>query len=120
MDSDLLADLEGRDVVTQIADDLYNVFALGHAPSTQRYPGGQDEATADSERAPGGRPHGTAASGEQVYQGLRSVTTPNARSSRGPRRLGVAHALTSSCRLSGGRPNGLVRRDGRQCVRAGV
>jgi ADP-ribosylglycohydrolase len=38
IDSDLLAGLEGRDVITQVADDLYDVFADGQAPSTQRYP----------------------------------------------------------------------------------
>jgi hypothetical protein len=31
--------LEGRDVITQVADDLYDVFAEGRKPSPQRYPG---------------------------------------------------------------------------------
>jgi ADP-ribosylglycohydrolase len=40
IDHDLLAQLEGRDVVMQVADDLYDVFAGGQAPAAQRYPAG--------------------------------------------------------------------------------
>ena len=40
IDSDLLAGLEGRDVITQVADDLYAVFACGLAPDAVRYPPG--------------------------------------------------------------------------------
>jgi len=39
IDADLLDGLEGRDVITQVADDLYDVFAEGRKPSPQRYPG---------------------------------------------------------------------------------
>jgi ADP-ribosylglycohydrolase len=39
IDADLLEGLEGRDVITQVADDLYDVFAEGGEPSPQRYPG---------------------------------------------------------------------------------
>jgi ADP-ribosylglycohydrolase len=38
-DAGLLDDLEGRDVITQVADDLYDVFAEGGEPSAERYPG---------------------------------------------------------------------------------
>ncbi len=34
----LLDGLEGRKVITQVADDLYDVFACGREPSSQRYP----------------------------------------------------------------------------------
>jgi ADP-ribosyl-[dinitrogen reductase] hydrolase len=37
--ADLLDGLEGRDVITQVADDLYEVFADGREPPSQRYPG---------------------------------------------------------------------------------
>ena len=40
IDADLLDELEGRDVITQIADDLFDVFASGQEPSTRRYPAG--------------------------------------------------------------------------------
>lgn len=40
IDSGLLAELEGRDVITQIADDLHDVFAQGQPPPVQRYPAG--------------------------------------------------------------------------------
>jgi ADP-ribosyl-[dinitrogen reductase] hydrolase len=40
IDADLLAGLEGRQVITQVADDLYDVFAQGREPSGQRYPSG--------------------------------------------------------------------------------
>jgi ADP-ribosylglycohydrolase len=40
IDADLLAGLEGRQVITQVADDLYDVFAEGREPSGQRYPSG--------------------------------------------------------------------------------
>jgi ADP-ribosylglycohydrolase len=39
IDADLLDDLEGRDVIRQVADDLYDVFAEGAEPSAERYPG---------------------------------------------------------------------------------
>jgi ADP-ribosyl-[dinitrogen reductase] hydrolase len=35
---DLLADLEGRDIISQVADDLHDVFVLGLPPPTDRYP----------------------------------------------------------------------------------
>jgi hypothetical protein len=38
VDADLLDGLEGRDVITQVADDLYEVFADGREPPRQRYP----------------------------------------------------------------------------------
>jgi ADP-ribosylglycohydrolase len=38
IDADLLDGLEGRDVITQVADDLYDTFADGQEPSGQRYP----------------------------------------------------------------------------------
>ncbi len=43
IDADLLADLEGRDVITQVADDLHDVFGCGRPPSAQRYPAEQEE-----------------------------------------------------------------------------
>ena len=39
IDADLLGGLEGREVITQVADDLYDTFADGQEPSSQRYPG---------------------------------------------------------------------------------
>jgi len=39
IDCDLLAELEGRETITQVADDLYDVFAAGQPPPVQRYPG---------------------------------------------------------------------------------
>jgi hypothetical protein len=30
--------LEGRDVITQVADDLHDVFAGRRSPDSQRYP----------------------------------------------------------------------------------
>lgn len=39
IDADLLDGLEGRDVITQVADDLYDTFAAGQEPSRHRYPG---------------------------------------------------------------------------------
>ena len=39
IDADLLDGLEGRDVITQVADDLYDTFAAGQEPSRRRYPG---------------------------------------------------------------------------------
>jgi ADP-ribosyl-[dinitrogen reductase] hydrolase len=38
IDSDMLADLEGRDIITQVADDLYGAFADGQPVPAQRYP----------------------------------------------------------------------------------
>jgi ADP-ribosylglycohydrolase len=38
IDADLLAGLEGADVITQVADDLYGVFVDGRQPDTGRYP----------------------------------------------------------------------------------
>lgn len=38
IDRDLLAGLEGREVITQVADDLYDVFADGRQPPAARYP----------------------------------------------------------------------------------
>ncbi len=40
IDAALLSGLEGRDVITQVADDLHDVFAGGQPPSSQRYPAG--------------------------------------------------------------------------------
>jgi ADP-ribosylglycohydrolase len=40
IDSDLLGGLEGRDVITQLADDLHAVFACGQGPDADRYPDG--------------------------------------------------------------------------------
>jgi ADP-ribosylglycohydrolase len=37
IDTDLLAGLEGADVITQVADDLYDVFAEGQPPDRDRY-----------------------------------------------------------------------------------
>lgn len=37
IDADLLAQLEGREVITQVADDLYDVFAAGGSPKDTRY-----------------------------------------------------------------------------------
>ncbi len=39
IDADLLDGLEGRDVIRQVADDLYDVFSEGAEPSAERYPG---------------------------------------------------------------------------------
>jgi ADP-ribosylglycohydrolase len=69
IDDDLLAGLEGRDVITQVADDLHDVFVLGQPSPAQRYPAEQEE---DSGENSGGGLRGSAASGEQVYQGLRA------------------------------------------------
>jgi len=38
IDEDLLAGLEGRDVISQVAEDLCDVFADGQRPSIDRYP----------------------------------------------------------------------------------
>jgi ADP-ribosylglycohydrolase len=43
IDGDLLAGLEGRDVITRVADDLYDVFAAGQPPSAERYPPEQED-----------------------------------------------------------------------------
>lgn len=43
IDDDLLSGLEGCDVITQVADDLHDVFVLGQPPSAQRYPADQQE-----------------------------------------------------------------------------
>lgn len=40
IDGDLLEELEGRDVITQIADDMHSVFAGGQPPDPARYPSG--------------------------------------------------------------------------------
>jgi len=40
IDGDLLGGLEGRDVITQVADDLHAVFACGQTPDAGRYPSG--------------------------------------------------------------------------------
>jgi ADP-ribosylglycohydrolase len=40
IDGDLLAELEGRDVITQIADDMFSVFGDGQPPGAERYPSG--------------------------------------------------------------------------------
>jgi ADP-ribosylglycohydrolase len=42
IDADLLAELEGRDVIAQVADDLHDVFAGGQPPSAKRYPVDQE------------------------------------------------------------------------------
>ncbi len=38
IDSDLLGQLEGSDVIVQVADDLHDVFVGGQSPHSQRYP----------------------------------------------------------------------------------
>jgi len=38
IDVGLLAGLEGAAIITQVADDLYDVFAEGQPPDTGRYP----------------------------------------------------------------------------------
>jgi len=38
IDADLLDELEGREVIEQVADDLYDVFAGGQVPAAARYP----------------------------------------------------------------------------------
>ncbi|MDR2987802.1 MAG: ADP-ribosylglycohydrolase family protein [Nocardiopsaceae bacterium] len=43
IDADLLEGLEGRDVITQLADDLHDVFADGQLPSNNRYISVQDD-----------------------------------------------------------------------------
>jgi ADP-ribosylglycohydrolase len=43
IDADLLAELEGRDVITQVSDDLHDVFADGQLPASQRYAGEFEE-----------------------------------------------------------------------------
>jgi ADP-ribosyl-[dinitrogen reductase] hydrolase len=40
IDPGLVGELEGRDVITQIADDLHDVFVQGQPPPPQRYPAG--------------------------------------------------------------------------------
>jgi ADP-ribosylglycohydrolase len=40
IDGDLLGGLEGRNVISQVADDLHSVFACSHAPDARRYPSG--------------------------------------------------------------------------------
>lgn len=40
IETDLLSGLEGRDVLTQVADDLAAVFGDGRAPAADRYPVG--------------------------------------------------------------------------------
>jgi ADP-ribosylglycohydrolase len=43
IDADLLDGLEGCDVITQVADDLHDVFTQGQPPSRQRYPAEKEE-----------------------------------------------------------------------------
>ncbi len=43
IDHDLVEGLEGSSIISQVADDLHDVFALGQPPSAQRYPAGQEE-----------------------------------------------------------------------------
>jgi len=43
IDGDLLAQLEGGDVIIQVADDLHDVFAGGQSPDSQRYPAEKGE-----------------------------------------------------------------------------
>jgi len=43
IDADLLAQLEGRDVITQVTDDLHDVFADGQSPVIHRYPAEKEE-----------------------------------------------------------------------------
>jgi ADP-ribosylglycohydrolase len=40
IDGDLLAQLEGRETITQVADDLYDVFAAGRPQAAERYRAG--------------------------------------------------------------------------------
>jgi ADP-ribosylglycohydrolase len=41
IDDDLLAGLEGGDVITRVADDLHDGFGLGQPPPAERYPAEQ-------------------------------------------------------------------------------
>ena len=41
IDGDLLRQLEGDDVIIQVADDLHDVFVSGQSPDSQRYPAGE-------------------------------------------------------------------------------
>jgi ADP-ribosylglycohydrolase len=43
IDSDLLAQLEGGDVILQVADDLHDVFVGGQSPDSRRYPAEKEE-----------------------------------------------------------------------------
>jgi hypothetical protein len=43
IDGDLLAQREGGDVITQVADDLHDVFVGGQSPASQRYPAEKEE-----------------------------------------------------------------------------
>jgi ADP-ribosyl-[dinitrogen reductase] hydrolase len=43
IDGDLLAQLEGGDVIIQVADDLHDVFAGGQSPDSHRYPAEKEE-----------------------------------------------------------------------------
>jgi ADP-ribosylglycohydrolase len=40
IDRDLVEGLEGSAIISQVADDLHDVFGLGQPPSAQRYPAG--------------------------------------------------------------------------------
>jgi ADP-ribosylglycohydrolase len=44
IDADLLAGLEGRHVITLVADDMHDVFADGQSPDRLRYPAERGEA----------------------------------------------------------------------------
>lgn len=43
IDHDLVEGLEGSAIISQVADDLHDVFGLGQPPPVQRYPAGQEE-----------------------------------------------------------------------------
>jgi ADP-ribosyl-[dinitrogen reductase] hydrolase len=43
IDQDLVEGLEGSSIISQVADDLHDVFGLGQPPPVQRYPAGQEE-----------------------------------------------------------------------------
>jgi ADP-ribosylglycohydrolase len=43
IDGDLLEQLEGGDVIIQVADDLHDVFVGGQSPDSQRYPAEKEE-----------------------------------------------------------------------------
>ncbi len=43
IDQDLVEGLEGRAIISQVADDLHDVFGLGQPPPAQRCPAGQEE-----------------------------------------------------------------------------
>jgi hypothetical protein len=95
----LLAGLEGLDVITQVADDLHDVFAESQPPSTRRYQPEPEagKMTMNSEQASGGDAHRPAASGEEVCRGLRAqILGPDPASAglaQGPEQHALSGAL---------------------------